>query len=98
MSSKTIFTEFFTKTQDEARRCRRGKDRSQVSTIAQDAWFRLSIADRTAFNIFCNAVEGRPDKVSMLGDEMLAYFQGHDAETLLKNPDFVVCLKLYLGE
>ena len=98
MDAKEIFEQFFNAEKDEVRRVRQGKGRSEVSVVAQEAWSRLSIADRTIFNIFANAREGRHDATSMLGREMTDYIAGRSAEDVLSNPDFVVCLKLYLGD
>jgi hypothetical protein len=98
MKAAEIFSDFFTKEQDEVRRVRRGKPAYQIQTIARESWERLSVADRTALNIFYNSCEGRADKVSMLGPDMQDYFLAHSAETLLANPDVLTCIKIYLGE
>jgi hypothetical protein len=98
MRAVEIFKTFYDSEQDEVRKVRQGTSQGEVSVVARASWDRLSIADRTMLNIFFNAMEGRKDKTSMLGKEMLDYIAGHSAANLVANPDILVCLKLFLGD
>jgi hypothetical protein len=98
MRAAEIFKKFYESEQDEVRKIRQGVPVYQVREVAREAWERLSPADRTMINIFCNAWEGRKDKTNLLGSDMTDYIAGTSVDDILNNPDMMVCIKTYLGE
>ena len=104
MKAADIFSQWLNDEQDEVRRVRQGANDFE-SGAAREAWGRLSLADKTLLQIFCkawkarpNSQQGRPDITGMIGREMIAHIAGNDAVSFTENPDFVLCLKVFLGE
>jgi hypothetical protein len=99
-TTEEIFSAWHRGVTDEIRCIRQGTRLSELSNgIAREEWNQLSIAMRTEIQIFAQAiVEHRPDKTSMLGDEMLNFISGHTAAAMWANPSAVKVLKLLLGE
>ena len=104
MKAADIFSQWFNAEKDEVKRVRQGEMNFE-SGRARESFSRLSLADKTLLGIFCkawnarpNSQFGRPDITRNLGWEMIAHIGGHDAAELVANPDFLVCLKVFLGD
>jgi hypothetical protein len=95
LSAEEIFTEWHEKHLAAIRTVRRGKRLFEIE--GTEEWKRLSIGQRTALQIFSNFSDGRPDRVSMLGVDMYNFFEGNSVGQTL-TPDFLICLKLFLGD
>jgi hypothetical protein len=99
-TTEEIFSAWHRGVTDEIRCIRQGSRLSEISSsIVREEWDRMSIAMRTEIQIFAQAVvDHRPDKTSMLGEEMLDYISGHTPAEIWANPSAVKVLKLLLGE